>query len=176
MLLERTFAKQLTPLIAGGTGSASHLLELPKYMPDRFESGTLNLAGIYGLHHALSYLKTQDIDEIHLHEMRLTKQFIEGIDVLNGVHVVGDSPLTSRVSTVSISFDTLDEAEASYTLEQHFGVLTRCGLQCSPLAHQAMHTFPKGTLRFSFGYFNTSDEVTFALKAIRNCLSEEHLI
>ncbi len=171
MLLAPAFAKQLTPLIAGGTGSASHLLTLPRYMPDRFESGTLNIAGIYGLYHSLCYLKTTSLAAIHTHEMALTHAFIEGIRALEGVEVIGHFPLTERVSTVSIAFTHLDQAEASYALETQHGILTRCGLHCSPLGHRTMGTYPEGTIRFSFGYANTLDDVTTALAAIASLLA-----
>ena len=134
MLLSKDFAKALTPLVAGGTGSASHLLTLPPYMPDRFESGTLNIGGIWGLYHSLTYLQSVGITTIHQHEMTLTNTFIQGISDLEGVDVVGVFPLSTRVSTVSLSFTTLDPAEVAYQLEQQFGILTRCGLHCAPLA------------------------------------------
>ena len=173
MLLTKDFANSLTPLIAGGTGSASHLLELPPYMPDKFESGTLNIGGIYGLHHALSYLKQTSISTIHHQEMLLTKQFIEGLIDIPSIKVMGDFPLGKRVSTVSIQFLNSDNANAAYALEQQFGILTRCGLHCTPLAHQFFGTYPEGTVRFSFGHSNTQEDVHLALEAISQ-ISNKH--
>lgn len=167
MLLAHDFAKKLTPLVAGGTGSASHLLELPPYMPDRFESGTLNIAGIFSLYHSLSFLMHTGIEVMHAKEMQLTQQFIDGIQHVPHVKIIGDWPLSQRVSTLSIQLVDADHAEAAYTLEQDFGILTRCGLHCSPLAHQSLCTYPEGTIRFSFGYFNTPEEVDVAIQALK---------
>lgn len=60
-LVSQELAEQMEPLISGGTGSMSHTEKLPDFLPDRFESGTPNLPGIYGLHEALLFLKTQPL-------------------------------------------------------------------------------------------------------------------
>lgn len=167
MLLTKDFAKALKPLIAGGTGSASHLLALPHHMPDRFESGTLNLAGIYGLYHALSYLNKLGLDTIYEKERHLRKFFLDGLLQYASIECIGDFPLDLRVNTISLHFKHKDNGEIGYLLESSFGILTRCGLHCSPIAHQTMGTYPHGTVRFSFNHTNTIEELQHALDALK---------
>ena len=79
IILTKEMAQTLTPLIAGGTGSFSHLETLPTHMPDAFESGTLNLPGIIGLNEGLAYIESQGMENIHNHELVLTQSFLEGL-------------------------------------------------------------------------------------------------
>ena len=61
----------------------------------------------------------------------------------------------------------MDCAEAGYLLDKEFGIMTRTGIHCSPLAHKTMGTFPEGTIRFSFGLFNTKEDVLYISKALQ---------
>ena len=171
LLLTPQFTKRLTPLIAGGTGSASDSEYLPHYMPDRFESGTPNVPGIYGWEASMRYINEQGLSAIHAHEMALTKLFLEGVSKIEGVRLCGVPGLEDRVAVISLDFINHDNGDISYKLESEFNILTRCGLHCSPFAHRSLGTFPRGTVRFSIGYFNTEDDITTALMAIKK-LSE----
>lgn len=160
----------LTPLIAGGTGSHSESVVQPEFLPDKFESGTPNTVGLYGLHAALSYLRTEGMDKILAHEMALTAQFMMGIRDLPGVKLVGRQDVQGRTAVVSVDFEGYDNAEVSYCLEKYHGIATRVGMHCAPLAHQHLNTFPQGTVRFSFSYANTTEEIEAAISAIREIL------
>jgi cysteine desulfurase family protein len=166
LLLRDDFAKKLSPLIAGGTGSASDSEYLPPYLPDRFESGTPNVPGIYGLEEALRFIEETGPDALRAHEMRLCARFLEGISGLSGVRLIGPGELTNRVGVISLNFPEQDNAEIAFRLESEFGILTRCGLHCAPAAHRTLGTFPKGTIRFSLGFSNTESDVDAALGAI----------
>lgn len=166
LLMTDDFAKALDPIIAGGTGSASDSEYLPEYLPDRFESGTPNLPGIYGLEAALRYIESRGITDIRQHEMMLCKYFIDGLKTIKGVTLCGPSDLESRTGVVSVDFQQRDNAEAAFQLEADYGILTRCGLHCAPSAHKTLGTFPRGTVRFSFGFANTMEDVDAALSAI----------
>ena len=166
LLLEPHFAKRLAPLITGGTGSASDSERQPDYMPDRFESGTQNLPGIFGLNAALSYLSEIGVPAVMEKEARLTRRLTEGLDGLP-LRIVGPSDPEQRVGVVSVTFQGLDNAVAAYRLETEHGILTRCGLHCAPNAHRTLGTFPEGTVRFSMGYATTEAEVDAALSAVR---------
>lgn len=166
LLLDADFAKTLSPLVTGGTGSASDSELQPMYMPDRFESGTLNLPGIYGMHAALQYVLSVGVETFGREERALTARLIEGLSGLDGIRIVGPTALAQRVGVVSVDFCSIDNAEAAYRLENEFGILTRCGLHCAPNAHRVMGTFPQGTVRFSIGYKNTASDIDAALAAV----------
>ena len=140
-------------------------------MPDRFEAGTLNLPGIFGLSASRRYLDEIGLKAIHEKEMLLTEQFIKGLEAMPEVTVIGPSDMKSRVSVVSIGIKHKDIAIVAHELDKHYGIMTRVGLHCSPNAHKSLGTYPVGTLRFSFGYFNTEEEVAYALEAIKTVLA-----
>ncbi len=179
-LLQDDMISLIDPLISGGTGSISHTEEIPEFMPDRFEPGTLNLPGIVGLHAALTWLNQTGIDKIREHELELTKEFLEGLEKLNSsktasqqdyLKIVGKRDCNNRTGVVSIQTLTIDPAEAAYELDEEYGIMTRVGLHCAPSAHQTLGTYPTGTIRFAFGWFNTKNDVHAALDALANILN-----
>ena len=167
LLVTEELAQRLTPLVAGGTGSASDSEMLPAYLPDRFESGTLNLPGIYGWEAAMGFVSARGVDALRAHETKLTGRFIDGLRDIQSVRLCGPTSLENRVGVLSLDFLCQDNAAVAYALEQRFGILTRCGLHCAPAAHRSLGTFPRGTVRFSLGYANTEADVDAALAAIR---------
>lgn len=168
LLLTPELAAQLTPIISGGTGSASDSEEIPPYMPDRFEPGTPNVPGIYGLEAALAFLEQTGVEAVAAHDRLLTVRFLEGIRGVPGVRIVGPDTPEGRVGVVSLDFPGRDNAEVAEALECRFGILTRCGLHCAPAAHQTLGTFPRGTVRFSWGWFSTEGDIDQALEAVRS--------
>lgn len=166
LLLRRDFAPRLTPLLAGGTGSASDSEYLPDYLPDRFESGTGNLPGYYGLEAALRFIEDTGVEALRRHEMALCRRFLEGLEPIEHVRLCGTRDLDRRVGVISIDFLRRDNAEVAYALETQYGILTRCGLHCAPSAHKTLGTFPRGTVRFSLGWANTEADVDTALRGI----------
>ena len=167
MIVRTDLAEEIEPLVSGGTGSMSDSEEIPPFLPDRFEPGTLNLPGIIGLHTALLFLQKTGIDALRAHDLRLTARFLEGVRELPKVRAVGLPGVEGRAPIVSLDFGELDNAEAAYELDSRYGVMTRCGLHCAPRAHKTLGTFPQGTVRFAFGYGNTEDEVDRCLEALR---------
>lgn len=168
LLLTPELAKALSPLITGGTGSASDSEIQPAYMPDRFESGTANMPGIYGLAAALDFLENTGIEKIRAHELALTEQFLRGLSGIPGVRAPGPSDPALRAGVVSVDFAGKDNAACGYFLEREYGILTRCGLHCAPAAHRTLGTFPRGTVRFSFSIFNTPEDIDAALDGVRH--------
>ncbi len=166
LLVTDELAKKLSPLIAGGTGSVSDSEYLPEYLPDRFESGTMNLPGIYGWEAAMAYVSQRGVDALRAHEAALTQRFMDGLRDIPNVRLCGPERLENRVGVLSLDFLRQDNAAVAYALEQRFGILTRCGLHCAPSAHRSLGTFPKGTVRFSLGFANTEQDVDAALAAI----------
>ena len=170
IILTKEMAQTLVPLIAGGTGSFSHLETMPTHMPDAFEAGTLNLPGIIGLNEGLSYIESQRMENIHNHELALTQAFLEGLQSIDVVNIIGKQDIQDRTAVVSITIDSMDPASIAYELESTYHIMTRVGLHCAPRAHQTLGTYPEGTVRFSFGYANTHKDVETALSALHRIL------
>lgn len=170
IILTKEMAQTLTPLIAGGTGSFSHLETMPTHMPDAFEAGTLNLPGIIGLNEGLAYIESQGMENIHNHELALTQSFLKGLQSIDGINIVGKQNIQDRTAVVSITIDGMDPASIAYELESNYHIMTRVGLHCAPRAHQTLETYPEGTVRFSFGYANTHKDVETALSALHRIL------
>ena len=166
MLLTDWLASAMEPTILGGTGSVSDSLIMPDFLPDKFEAGTLNIPGIIGLNAALKYVMEVGPTHILEHERRLSDLFIEKIRDLD-LRIVAPSDRIRRTGVVSLAFRKTDNAEAAFILDDRFGIMTRCGLHCAPLAHRTLGTFPEGTVRFSFGHFNTEEEVEYVAECVR---------
>jgi len=159
-------AEGLIPLVQGGTGSKSDQEEQPDFLPDKFEAGTVNTVGIAGLGAGVQFVLDTGLAKIREHERNLTELFLTGIKEIPGVRVYGPEQMDERVATVSLTLNGADLGEVAARLEAEYGIMVRSGLHCSPLAHKTIGTFPTGTLRFSFGYFNTEEEVQTAVKAL----------
>lgn len=171
-ILTDEMADQMEPLITGGTGSVSDTEIQPDFLPDKFESGTMNIPAIYGLDAALSYLQRTGLEEIRSYELELTQLFLEGVGNMDQVRIVGRKDLEQRAPVVSLDFLGRDNAQISFLLDSEHGISTRCGMHCAPNAHKTLGTFPQGTVRFSFGHKNTPEEVRFALDSLHQILKE----
>ena len=158
-LISEKLDEQMVPYIAGGTGSQSDSLDMPMNLPDKYESGTMNLPGIIGLHAALSYIEETGIEYIHDKKMELTAYFLEKLREFPNIRVVGKQDVQDRVAVVSLDFQGEDNAIIAFELEQNYGIMTRVGLHCAPIAHQSLHTYPQGTVRFAFSASNTKEEI-----------------
>lgn len=173
-LITDEMAAMMSPLIMGGTGSISDTEEGPDFLPDKFEAGTLNIPGIIGLGEGLRFIKQTGLHNIRKKELELTRQFINGIKELDEIRIIGREDCENRSGAVSIQTPGLDEAFAAFLLDQEYGIQTRVGMHCAPNAHKTLGTFPRGTLRFSFGYFNTSDEIEYTIDALKKILNKKN--
>ena len=173
-LISGQLADQMEPLISGGTGSVSHTEEVPSFLPDRFEPGTPNLPGIFGLHAALKELTPLSMEQVRTKELSLTGYFLERLMELDPsekhIRIIGRKDLSMRSAVVSIQ--TLDEdmASVAWHLDHDYHIMTRVGLHCAPNAHKTLGTYPAGTIRFSFGPQNTNDEIDFCIRALKEIL------
>ena len=159
-------AMMTQPINHGGTGSFSHMADMPDMMPDRFEAGTMNLPGIASLYHSLQYINKIGIENIFAREKELQKRFEDGLKTCNNVkHVAYKAK--NRCAVTAVDFTMVDHGEAAYRLDDEFGIMVRSGLHCAPLAHKTLGTYPQGVVRFSFGYTNTEEEIDQALNAIK---------
>ena len=166
-ILQPDMVPLVQPLIAGGTGSISHEEQMPSFMPDRFEAGTMNLPGIMGLHAALRWLEQETIDAVRSHELELTERFLSGALDIPHLRVIGRQDIAERAGVVSVVPENADPALVADALGREYGIMVRVGLHCAPNAHKTLGTFPTGTIRFSFGRWNTPRQVDTALSALR---------
>lgn len=162
----------LKELTQGGTGSISHLLEQPDIAPDRYESGTPNGPGIVGLGAGIKYIFQEGIYNIRKHEEELTKHFIEEVTKIPRVKAYGPLDINEQGAVVPINIGDEDSSEISYILDQNYDIEVRPGLHCAPMAHKTIGTFEQGVVRFSFGPFNTHEEIEMGIKAIREISKE----
>ncbi len=162
------------PLMMGGTGSLSEKDEQPDFLPDRYESGTLNVHGIAGLNAALGWLREKGIDAIRRHELELIEGLLEGLSSIRGVVVYGSGEPAARVAVVSFNVEGMDPASVAEILDREYGIATRHGLHCAPWAHRCIGTYPVGTVRLSLGPFNTPDDVEYVVNAISRIAEGAH--
>ncbi len=160
------------PLIEGGTGSLSESIEQPSFMPDRLESGTLNVVGIAGLKAGLEFIMGEGLSNIRQHELKLTNMLLEGLSELDNVTVYGPKDVERMVGVVSAVVKGVDPARVSALLDQEYGIATRPGLHCAPLAHKSIGTFETGTVRFSVGFFNTLEDIEETIRAMKHIVKE----
>jgi cysteine desulfurase family protein len=151
----------------GGTGSVSESDRQPEFLPDKYEPGSHNAIGIIGLSAGVQWILEQGIDNLYAHEMDLVRTFIEGASGIEGVTYYGPQGVRNRVGVFSVSAEGFTPVELAKALEDKFGILTRPGLHCAPLAHDAIGTTARGgTTRFSFGPFLSRQDVHFATNAL----------
>ena len=156
----------IRPLKMGGTGVQTYLQEQPPQYPTRLEAGTLNGHGIAGLKAAMDYILEIGTDVIHKNESRLAAAFYEGIKDFQGVRVYGDFS-GDRAPIVALNISGYDSGEVEDILSQEFDIAVRSGAHCAPRMHEALGTKAQGAVRFSFGWFNTADDVDQAIEAVR---------
>ena len=164
--------KVTSSFIEGGTGSKSHLEIQPDFLPDKFESGTLNTVGIAGLKAGIEFINYEGVDNIRLHESSLTGIFMDGLMSIKGIDIYGTRDINRQTSTIAINIKDMDPSEAAYILDSQYGIMIRSGMHCTPLAHKTIGTFPRGALRFSIGYFNTEEEICYTLEALKKISNE----
>ncbi|MDD4753839.1 MAG: aminotransferase class V-fold PLP-dependent enzyme [Desulfitobacteriaceae bacterium] len=157
---------KLAPLVRGGTGSNSEKEIQPNFLPDQLESGTMNIIGIAGLGAGVKYVLKQSVSKIRQEEMKITKMFVKGVGKIDNIEMYGPRDISKRVSVVSFNIPRHAPSMVAYLLDKQFNLACRSGLHCSPSAHKTIGTFPRGTLRFSFGYFNDAAEVEKGLTAL----------
>lgn len=160
------------PLVEGGTGSRSEDEHQPDFLPDKFESGTQNVPGIAGLAAGVRLINETGLAAIRKEKRSLLEQLLAGLAEIRAITVYGTKDAATSVPTVSVNLDGVDNGDLSFMLEQAYGIMTRSGLHCSPLAHRTIGTFPQGTARFSLGYGNTKEDVDTVLAALREIARE----
>lgn len=157
----------VAPWAMGGTGVHSFDALQPLEWPTRLEAGTLNGHGIAGLSAGLDFIEAQGgVEAIAACERSLADRFHAGVREISGIKLYGAFDQPARSAIVSLNVADIDSAEISDALMQGWGISTRPGAHCAPLMHRALGTERQGVVRFSFGYFNTTEEVDTAIDAL----------
>ncbi len=154
------------PLKEGGTGGESLLEHQPDHLPDRFEAGTLNTAGIAGLGAGAEFILDHGVDRIRAHETELTAYALEQFKTIPGLIIYGPDNASDRTGVVAFNFNNIAPEEVTYVLDEVYEIMARSGLHCAPQAHRAIGTVEGGTVRVSFGYFNTRKEIDTLISAL----------
>ncbi len=157
---------ELKTFMEGGTGIRSDSTEQPGLLPERHESGTMNISGIAGLHRSVGFILEKGIENLRRHEMHLREKVIEKLSGLKGVILYGPQTCKDSVGVVSFNIKDRDPAVVSQALADNYGIIVRSGLHCAPLAHKSLATFPEGTVRIGLGPFTTEKELDILHEAL----------
>ncbi len=149
----------------GGTGSNSHFMVQPDFVPDQFESGTLNTPGIAGLCEGVKFIKRIGLDNIRKYEEELLWYLLEQIKKLSYVKIYGSDCKKQRSAVISLNVDGIDASIVGEQLNER-GIAVRTGYHCAPLIHDVIGTEYAGTVRVSPGYFNTFEDIEKLVEAI----------
>ncbi len=158
---------EVEPLLRGGTGSRSESEEMPEFLPDRLEAGTVNGAGAAGLGAACAWLGRRTVEAVTEHEHGLVGLLATGLGTITGVRLHGWAESAPHTGILSFTLDGVDSGELAAWLDRRHGVCLRAGLHCAPAAHRRLGTFPNGTLRAGVGPFNSEEDIDALVKAVR---------
>ncbi|MEO6908926.1 MAG: aminotransferase class V-fold PLP-dependent enzyme, partial [Abditibacteriaceae bacterium] len=170
--------KILLPLREGGTGSASEYDVQPGILPDCYEAGSHNMPGIVGLSEGVRHVLQRGISSLRAHELRLIRLFLEAWNPTAaplGLRLLGPFDERQRTGVFALTHDQIPAVLFAEMLEQRYGVLTRAGLHCAPLAHRTFGTAPPdgdGAVRFSVGPTTTEDDIRHVIAAVQQICDE----
>lgn len=174
LYIRKGLEKRITPLMMGGTGSRSEFEEQPDFMPDKYESGTPNTIGFAGLSAGVAYVLEQTVEAIRAKEEQLTSSFLHQLlEFKDQVTVYGPNDASKQTAVISLNIKNVTPSDAALYFEENRHILCRPGLHCAPAAHRTIGAFSQGTIRFSFGFFNTEKDIDEAVNAIREFLSAD---
>ncbi len=157
---------ELKPLKWGGTGSRSEEEYQPDFLPDKHESGTMNIVGLAGLGAGVRFVLSEGVSAIREKEKKLTKKLMDGLSDIDNVTVYGRMDVDRQVGLVSFNINGLMPSEVGFQLDEEYEIMCRVGLHCAPAAHKTISTFPTGTVRLSISHFTTEEEIQETIKAV----------
>lgn len=158
---------EIRPWKCGGSGVHSYDKEQPMEYPTRLEAGTLNTHGIAGLSAAVDFINETGLKAIEKKKHKLTRMFYEGVKDIEGVTVYGDFETEAHSAVVTLNIWDYDSSEVADELAVQYDIATRAGAHCAPKMHEALGTKETGAVRFSFGWFNTEEEIKAAIEAVK---------
>lgn len=168
LVLRKDVEKQMRTVREGGTGSASERPVQPDELPDRFEAGSHNAPGIAGLLAGLEWLLEQGVHTLHTQEQARCQRLMKRLDATPGLAWFGPRDVRQRVGVFSLRMAHLAPEEVSALLDAEYGILSRSGLHCAPLAHRTIGTLERGgTTRLSLGPFTTDADIDAVAAALQ---------
>jgi cysteine desulfurase family protein len=157
---------KINPIMQGGTGSNSEKYHQPEFFPDLLESGTLNTPGLVGLKHGIGFIESFGIDNVNTYKHMLTKRLYEGIADIKGIMVYSKPDKEKNSGIIAFNFIDIESSQVSYILDKNYGIASRAGLHCAPLAHETIGTKSTGTVRLSVGCFNCVEEIDITVNSL----------
>jgi len=157
---------KLRPILQGGTGTRSEEEWQPEGLPEGFEVGTINSAGIVGLGAGVNFIREIGLNAIRLHQMTLMTQLLDGLATVPGLTIYGPGLADRQVGVVSVNIANWEPMDLGLALDQDFDIAVRTGLHCAPVAHRTIGTYPTGTVRFSPGFFTTLEDIDYVVNAL----------
>lgn len=164
---------KLNPLMSGGTGSKSEYLFQPEFLPDRFESGTLNTPGIVGLGAGIDFINKTGLSVIKSKKDELVKRLYDGLSQNKNIKVFSPSNANENSGIIAFAIKDTDSTEVSTFLDRKYNIACRAGQHCAPLVHKHFNTSRTGMVRLSVGYFNTISEIETTISAINRLVYEK---
>jgi cysteine desulfurase / selenocysteine lyase len=163
--------KSLLPLRQGGTGTRSDEDVQPDSLPDKYESGNLNVPGIVGLEAGVTHVLEAGLERIQKDARTQVDRLLNGLQESKGVQLYGPRTVEHRVGVISLNAAGFDPQELAALLDSQWSIQTRAGIHCAPRMHAALGTLPRGTLRLSVGHFTKSEEIDAVLAALAELAS-----
>ncbi|QNU65482.1 aminotransferase class V-fold PLP-dependent enzyme [Ruminiclostridium herbifermentans] len=163
----------LKPLMTGGTGSKSGILYQPDFLPDKYESGTLNTPGIVGLGAGIEFIEKIGEDAIKTKKDLLIKRLYDGLYQNRYIKLYSSKNAAENSGIIAFNIKDIDSSEICEELDSIYGIACRAGLHCAPLAHNHFRTQKTGIVRMSVGYFNTINEIDRAVIAVNKIAYEK---
>ena len=163
----------LTSTMQGGTGTSSHSLEMPDEFPQKLEAGNLNVPGFAGLAAGVEHLLQHGLNEPQL-QVR-TRRLLLGLADFPSIRVHGPVDANSvdhrRGPVISVTIKGWSPHDVAAVLDTEFGIQVRAGLHCAPLIHEAIGSYPLGTVRISLGHFTTATDIDALLSALHKLVN-----
>lgn len=155
-------------LLEGGTGSLSMSYLQPQELPDKFESGTVNVPGIIGINAGIDFVNSKGRERIYSHELKIIKRIYEGLLKIPLIRLYSEAPkMNVTVPTLSFNIEGMTSTEVAEKLAQK-GIATRAGLHCAPMAHRRIGTIDSGTVRVCSSAFSTAIEADAFINAVKS--------
>lgn len=159
VMIVNTENLKIDTLVEGGTGGSSMDKEMPLFLPDRYEAGTLNVPGILSINSGISYIKNKTVERIGSYELSLCQKTYNSLkNISDRIILYTPYPEKDYIGVLSFNIQGISPSEIAQFLDSK-NICVRSGLHCSPLAHKKLNTLPEGTVRVSFGPYNTIREI-----------------